>query len=57
MLNHGIITSKIEPKILKYWLTNEISASIIHSMAPIAPKNIAPIAPKNMAPNKHIKKN
>ena len=54
MLNHGIITSQIEPKILKYWLTNEISASIIHSMAPMAPKNTAL---KNTAPNKYIKKN
>ena len=53
MLNYGIITSKIEPKILKYWLTNEISSSIIHNVLTISSNNIAPkfLAPKNIASN------
>ena len=52
MLNYGIITSKIEPKILKYWLTNEISSSIIHNVLTISSNNIAPkfLAPNNIAP-------
>ena len=53
MLNHGIITSKIEPKILKYWLTNEISSSINHTVIKLPYTNSI----KNNNNIKNIKKN
>ena len=39
---------KKDPKILKYWLTNEISSSIKHTVIKISPiKNINPTSKKN----------